>query len=52
MKASMPKVGAKRRSKPSWWMEDITISKKRLLSFRRKCDYKVQRKNEYRVLRN
>jgi len=52
MKASMPTIRPIRRTKPPWWTQDLTNSKKRLLAFRRKSDYKNQFNNEYKILRN
>lgn len=42
MKASMPKLRHTRKTKPAWWRQELTNSKKRLLTFRRNFDYKIQ----------
>lgn len=52
MEASMPKSRTGGRSKPPWWTEDLDRSKKRLLAFRRRSDFKGADRLEYRRLRN
>jgi Reverse transcriptase (RNA-dependent DNA polymerase)/Endonuclease-reverse transcriptase len=52
MEASMPKSRTGGRSKPSWWSEDLTRSKKKLLAFRRRSDFKGVDRPEYKRLRN
>ncbi|CAI6375311.1 unnamed protein product [Macrosiphum euphorbiae] len=52
MEASMPLSRKSARIKPPWWDAGLEESKRRLNNFRRTRDYKVEDRDQFRVLRN